>query len=482
MRRQFHAHMRCKYISFPGLALLLGLASNVAPAGVAVTVDTTTAKWTISRHLVGLHIVYSAAPDKVFANGKVADWARKSGIATARYPGGTVVKFWDWKQPTGVLTADRWDPKWKPAECAPAEAWMSLDEYLVFVDRSGITPLFGVNTLAGYTHQKTAESVRRAADMVRYVKERKHAGAFWYIGNEEEGKYKGGVVGYAEVFRQHAAAMKAVDPAIRIFWNLNNPTPGQIQAFLKHDGGLSDGLETHGKWPCGGDPASFKPASYEEWLDECPLRDRKNHNRQWRNAAEVYRRAAAVAGRPNYLIANNEYGIGKNRNVGGFNRYTYGLLMTDLLQELFIGNWDMSCFWDTIRDDKEGLLSAAHGYRMNPFHFGMELLAEAQGRQMYAVQSSDARVYGMAAGKEHEILLYLINKQESARDLAITLAGNPPVAATGRVMRNTQDLWGELANLPVAVNRTITTRLPPLSFSQIRLQTDRRGSAKMKSE
>jgi len=438
-----------------------------AAADTSVVILAEQPRWQISRYLVGMHLVYSSCPDKVFANGKIAHWAKQAGIATARYPGGTVVKHWSWRNPTGLIPADRWSPSWNPSNTAPSASWMSLDEYLAFADRSAMTPMFGVNSLSGYKHGRVEESIRRAALMVRYVKAKGHGGAFWYIGNEESYQYEGNIVGYAEIFRQHAVAMKRVDPAIKIFWNLNHPDPGKIKTFLRHDGGTSDGLETHGKWPYGGDPRNFKPGTFEQWLEEVPLQDRKNH-RTWREAASEYRRAAEQAGRKHYLIANNEYGIGKNRNIQGFTRYTYGLLMTELLQELFLGNWDMSCFWDTIRPDPFGLLSPNHGYRLNPFHLGLQLLGEAQGRTMLEVKTNDPRVYGFAAGKGNEILLYLINKRQSKRGLSISLSAGTATKATGSVMRGTEDSWGELAELPVVVGQTTTASLPPLSYCRVR--------------
>ena len=241
--------------------------------------------------------------------------------------------------------------------------------------------------------------------------------------------------------------MKAVDPEIRIFWNNNHSSEKAILTFLANDEGTSDGLETHGKWAFGGKPKHLKAGTFEEWLQEVPLVDRKN-NRKWRFAANEYRAIIAKTGRKNYLIANNEYGIGKV-NPSEFNRYTYGLLMTDMLQEHFLGNWDMTCFWDTMRGDQKGLISQAHQYRLNPFHLGMELLAEAQGGQMLEVKTDNKLIYGFASLQKNEILLYLINKTISQQDLNITMKGKALTCIQSRIMQDTPDHWGEIVPLPV---------------------------------
>ena len=303
-------------------------------------------------------------------------------------------------------------------------------------------------------------------DLVAYVKNKGHGGAFWYIGNEDAHLY-GGVAEYAKAFMKHASAMKREDPEIKIFWNLNNPDEQSISTFLKEDGGASDGLETHGKWPYGGEPKDLEPRTFQQWLTETPFRDQKNRNREWRTAAGIYRAIAEKCGRTNYLIANNEYGIGKGRNIKGFDRYGYGLLMTDMLQEHFLGNWDMTCFWDNIRGDKDGLMSSANNYRLNPFHMGMDLLADAQGGKMLGVETDNPFVYGFGSAKEDRILLYLINKSRDTQKLGIVLTGGPFKRLGGKVMQDTADHWGELVDLPICVTRTFETTLPPLSFCQI---------------
>ena len=111
------------------------------------------------------------------------------------------MKYWDWQNPTGVMSGDSWDPAWNSKDNRPASEWMSLDEYLAFVKQSGITPLFGVNSLSGRKFDREKEGIKRAAEMVAYVKKKGYGGAFWYIGNEEAHLH-GGLVGYAKNIRE----------------------------------------------------------------------------------------------------------------------------------------------------------------------------------------------------------------------------------------------------------------------------------------
>lgn len=58
------------------------------------------------------------------------------------------------------------------------------------------------------------------------------------------------------------------------------------------------------------------------------------------------RKAAAAAGQPDFLLANNEYGLGKPSNMVGFNRFTKGLVNIEFAMELYIGGYDMAALWD----------------------------------------------------------------------------------------------------------------------------------------
>ena len=447
------------------------LLSLVARAEV-VEIDTTDAQFRVSDRLVGLHFVYTKERDDVYADGALARWAKESGITTARFPGGSIVKYWNWQEPTGVFDGDNWDPSWSEADTAPPEDWMSLDEYLDFVEASGIAPIFGVNSLSGEKFGRRDDSIRRAAAMVRYVRQRGFGGADWYIGNEDIHQH-GGIEAFAEVFALHAEAMKREDPEIKIFWNDNPGNPERIKRFLRHDRGMADGYETHGKWPYGGDPPGYAPGTFAEWQTEHPLRDRKNFDakaggRVWREAAAFYRRVAEEAGRRGLLIANNEYGIGKPENIAGFDRYTYGLMLTDVLSELLIGNWDRTAFWSNISpgdEDTRGLLSPENGYRKNPLHLGMALIAEAQGGDFLTAFTVSDSIYGYAVAKQGRVLVYVLNKSHRKHDIRFSLKGREtamqPVA---KAMVGSGDGFGAYERIAVRDGALV---LPPLSFTRL---------------
>jgi hypothetical protein len=219
----------------------------------------------------------------------------------------------------------------------------------------------------------------------------------------------------------------------------------------------------------------------DEWINEVPLRDRRNGNvrsggRDYRSSANQYRAWAAAWGREDLLIANNEYGFGHIIQFSGFTRYTKGLLVTELLMEHFIGNWYSSCFWDLTRWIDEGLLDKTNAYRLNPAHLGMQLLAKSQGGTYLHTISTDLRnVHGFAAASTDDagtILVYLINKSGGSRSIQVSLTNNAAIqSANALLMTNSTDGYGELQSLPMQTplenihSRSIL--LPNFSFAQI---------------
>ena len=442
-------------------------------------------RFTVSNDLVGVHFVYSIEDDAIYDGDWFAQWAGEAGIAAARYPGGTVVKYWDWQQPTGVFTGDRWDPEFDPAETAPDSHWMSLDEFLDFARRAGIKPILGVNLLSGKRFGREKDSIERAARMVEYVRDEGFSGADWYLGNEEIHLH-GGIESYAKTFRRHAAAMKDVDPAIGVFWNDNAGDPHRIREFLAHDGGTADGYETHGKWPYGGAPEGYAPVSIDEWRTEYPLRDRKNFDaasggRVWRDSAGFYRKIAHAAGRPELRIANNEYGLGKPENLVGFDRFTYGLLLTDMLSELLIGNWDSTAYWSSnlVFHDADrragdgghsrGLIAVGGGKKLNPFHLGMQLIAAAQGGEFVTDFAVSPSVYGYAVRQERILLVFVINKSLEDREIRFEIEGAVPEAMT-TMLRGSSD-FGVLRHEDFAPDdKSVEIGMAPETFVRLRMR------------
>lgn len=202
-----NAPLRCAALA---ALLLLAVATSVrrvdAGEGALTFVIGAPSGNTVSPYLASMSIVYCWARDAMYSNGTMAAWARRNGLHTARYPAGTA-SYWNWENPSGIMGHSTLDPAWKGPP-APADQWMSLDEYLDLIDNVGrdvMKPLIGVN-YNSHTHYYLSRnaSIARAAAQVAHVVARGHTGAFWYVGNED------GAPQHATDIAAHARAMKQV--------------------------------------------------------------------------------------------------------------------------------------------------------------------------------------------------------------------------------------------------------------------------------
>lgn len=470
-------------------------------------------KWTISKYLLGMHSVYTNEPDVFYTEarydledgvGTYAQWMKEAGITTMRYPGGSIVKYWDWETPNGISNIDIWSPEWDAANQVDASEWTGLDEYIAAVKTSNITPMFGVNITScaspqGYITKQ--ESMERAVRMVNHVKQQGLGGGFWYLGNEG---MNGGWEEEAGLVKYHAYHMKLADPDIKIMFNHNNLTTSYLNQYLneakkkEHTGESQnkqyiDVAETHGKWPYGGKPDinTYPPGTFSEWQTEYPLRDRKNRQRAWRNELVELRAEAASTGNPNLLFANNEYGHGKGSRLLDFDKYSKNLLVIDMLQEHFIGNWDMACYWSQLKSTQSEETSFASNknfdYRLNAMHLGFELLAEALEGTMLTLKDPiiDAEVaaltegnyaansvYGFVAKKENKYLVYVLNKASQTKKIHLNFSNTNGLnlkLSKAESMVNTVDEFGEIIELTGMEEsaNTYTIDLPTLSYTKL---------------
>jgi hypothetical protein len=456
------------------LALVTACACSSSVGGSELIVRIDDVSRTTGRYLTGIHFDYAEERDSIYEDDRIAQWARRAGITVARFPGGNEVNYWDWRNPTGYKKRDFWDePNLKHA---PSSEWMSLDEYLHFVDVSGVAPLIGINLLSGVRNDRIEDSIARAKEQVEYIVSKGYEGAFYYLGNEDTSDM-GGLEQAGRIFVRHADVIKQVDPNAKLFWNDNAVTKARLRKFLAVAGRYADGVEFHGKWPYG-DGKLTRRVSVAKWQQHFPFSVEKR-GRYSEKAMEL-RRYAAELGYPNLMFANNEYGLAqftKERFID-FDRYDYALVAIEFLQDLFIGQFDMAAFYSNVLADRprggaraeRRLINTDFGNRLNPFHFGLEMLSSAQGKSLIRIEGGGPDGYGFGAFSDDQLELFLLNKSSSDNSVSLNVLGHAKFRPSGRMFSlvDTVDHWGELVETTFDTNgSSINVILPSLSYSKI---------------
>ncbi|WP_330260448.1 cellulose binding domain-containing protein [Streptomyces murinus] len=185
--------------------LATSAAADAAATGdTTVTVNATAGLGTVTSTALGAN---TAVWDAYMNDPGVAPLYRAAGIGALRYPGGSYADLYHWVDNTapGGYVAPGTD----------------FDSFMGTAKASGAQPILIANYGSG--------TAQEAADWVRYANITKGYGArYWEIGNE---LYGNGVYGsgwendthadktpdqYAREVKSYAAAMKAVDPTVKI--------------------------------------------------------------------------------------------------------------------------------------------------------------------------------------------------------------------------------------------------------------------------
>ena len=81
------------------------------------------------------------------------------------------------------------------------------------------------------------------------------------------------------------------------------------------------------------------------WLPnlQVPLIDHKCHE-SWRNRLAGLRNVTVSLGRPDFMLMNNEFGLGHPGSYhGAWSRYQKGLALIEFNMELHIAGFDVAC-------------------------------------------------------------------------------------------------------------------------------------------
>lgn len=272
--------------------------------------------------------------------------------------------------------------------------------------------------------------------------------------------------------------------------------------------GLLDGVDLHGKWPRGGGGSA---QSFAKYILEVPLLDHKI-DETWRSRLAGLRNVTTTLGRPDFLLMNNEFGVGHSSSFrGNWSRYQMSMALIEFNLELHVAGFDVACMWDNgpgyptppttpggaigwhCANCDDGvsdhmLLSGMEEhtkeqlpidqYRFNPVAIGMELLSSAQNQSMLKVATTGYRLHGFAGRDEgtSTMQLWLMNKYDGTpQKVKLTLPEGVAGLTTITTLLDDEaddvplaSRWGSTTTTPVTcMSGVCEFVLPPLSFSKL---------------
>ncbi len=205
-------------VAAPPRAAAATSVPGAAAAGATIDIRTAGSRPLI-RQILGFN-TNNAGGEFPYQDSTIAAAIADLGTALLRFPGGTVGNFYHWKAGTfdvGTLDGPE-GARVNALTTANARRLkanggvLSFDDFMVACQKAGVAPLVMINVLTGTPEESAA--------WVKYAKDKGYTVRGWEIGNElylpaYRTRYPNAEA-FLKVARAHVAAMRAVDPAIKV--------------------------------------------------------------------------------------------------------------------------------------------------------------------------------------------------------------------------------------------------------------------------
>ena len=141
---------------------------------------------------------------------------------------------------------------------------------------------------------------------------------------------------------------------------------------------------------------------------------------------------------------------------------------------MFKSGLDMMAFWDTIGNGEYMLMDKNHDYRMNPVHFGLEMLFRSIEMDMFEMDTSAYRLHGFCARPKDDNsrqICFLLNKYDN--DKRISFSSNKfkrNTKVSVEILVDTDDHWGKVLSGNTTImddDEVFNYNIPALSFATL---------------
>jgi hypothetical protein len=461
---RFRFFVVCSVLSL-GIALAAPAlaASPAAPPDTTASVDAGRILRTSNRSLLGIDVDYLLDADANRRPGarKLARAILDLRAGSLRYPGGEKSDGMLWAAPPAFRTPHPTLARLGPDEWPSNDARvydlfgrryvrkpLDFDAFIRLCRQTGAEPVVVVAYDSMYRPGTPGETVpdkatllENAVSWVRYANiERRYGVKYWEIGNESYFYvYNGGAkaADYARDLPVFAAAMKGVDPTIRIgangpvgaddvgaLDNLNGITTPWWQAVFGQAAASIDFISVH-EYPC------YAWYGYDAYRDS-PVRMLGVDEIE--KAARRYG-PPGLAERLRYLLTetNSADWYGHPQNLGWKHENTLGhaLVLFDMLAQAVSDPRVVTAqIWTTRWLNNETapeLWDALDAYnRPLPTGLALKLLAQNLGTAIVASTDGDkVRVFAARNDRTRELTVFLLNK-DTSRNIALHLDGGRP--------------------------------------------------------
>lgn len=417
--------------SFLLLLFITGLLSlNCKSAKTALT-DTAKGDCTITIYpaeqteivsplLMGFNIVYNNATDHNWQKGagKVPVLLEKLKTKILRYPGGTVTTFYHWNDLSSQGHKDSWSSSFDPSKNKQPASFMDLDEYLAVCQKSGITPLIGINMGSGMRHHRVQKGIEEAKNLIRHCMESGINVTYYYLDNEpyqHDANYTYTAEEYADMVNKYVPALKEINPGIRIIVNtkpiwrpIDKADLSYTKTLISKAGKNIDFIDVHDYWAWG-------HATFDHWKGQKNL-EIGSTGMTYRDQRSFYKKLAASLGYPEIDMITLEWNIGQpGKNNIAPTQAEAALMLGEQFMQLIQSGMKMAALWPVSWPkpsnwSSRALLNAQENYDPQKVYDLFTLYKNIMGHKKVKNHSSDSAIQVLSVKSKDTLWIYLINK------------------------------------------------------------------------
>lgn len=409
------------------------------------------------------------------------------GVGALRFPYGHLADNYLWTTPpyenaVNGLTARvatmsqapaKWD--WCVRPDGTFKDVLDFDEYITLCKNVGAEPLIMVNVLSfRYEGGPTLESlITSAAEWVKYSNiTRKYNVKYWQLGNEVEHTKEITMDEYVDIYGKMAAAMKAVDPTIKVGTGVLGQTAWN-KAVLDQHPDLVSFVSAH-QYTFN---QPFTEKGYEGWKEQTNVEIRNIRKTQslllekpeYKDVEIMITETGATGGKWPESRTNDLY------------KALYWFEMN--MEELILPNVRYSFFWGTHspwsgENTDTGLeyLLTMKDNNTTPTGTIVELVNNYMPRQMVKTDrvSGCLRTYAGISMDKKELAIFILNKNDKAENYNLSVSGinlknylSEKIVFTGTSPVDTNPELKKMKGNKV-INQHITAMVAPYSITVLR--------------
>ena len=460
---------------------------------VHIMVDANIIQGNISKMLTGLNMAYCYDKDQLWADGSIAGYLSDARASLLRYPGGGKTSYFHWMQSYAPWKVDLWDPNVSEDDYVADDSHMNTDEYIRQCRIVGAEPLLGVNIQSGKRYNRIADSIRQASDWLWYCNFiNDYNVRYWYLDNEPYYGHNAAmtVQEYADYVNQFSAAMKAIDPNIKLIANWHNELSepnywAQWEYLLDKAGNSFDYADVHWYWDWGRADWNVwleqNPMQVREWCADCSGPDNRYHGPSYVDEIKRFHEKVNDINGISYEVklVCLEWNVAPVWNRG-LSRFQQAMIQAEMLGQYIEGGLYMATMWpltwDGYLDRNFRTILDQQNHEPTPSYHLFKLYSNALGQQLVAGQTDQAHVRAVSVLSRdgNTLRVYLLNKSADGQpaNAVVDVNGFTPDRAEA-IALTTADLSSDVAGLQklkVRVNLETgkwESVLPPYSLTML---------------